>query len=201
MTLTSSSKIRWRRPAAARTRNPLHPPKKPENLRVAHFGAIDVPCLFVSGDRDEFGSPDEFDEHVKYFSGNGSDAFSVFSILHSDDNHLWQDLPLFGTIMRAFTSTGAIFGDDSTVLRWHQDPNTFRRAPADEGGARVFSSQLAISGGVNVAGQVLGFSPFPRRNFCNGSYSGVPVPGVPLTGVAALAFRLLLGSSWALGSC
>ena len=43
---------------------PLHPPKKPENLRVAHFGAIDVPCLFVSGDRDEFGSPDEFDEHL-----------------------------------------------------------------------------------------------------------------------------------------
>ena len=43
---------------------PLHPPKKPENLRVDHFGAIDVPCLFVSGDRDEFGSPDEFDEHL-----------------------------------------------------------------------------------------------------------------------------------------
>ena len=43
---------------------PLHPPKKPENLRVDHFGAIDVPCLFVSGDRDEFGSPDEVDEHL-----------------------------------------------------------------------------------------------------------------------------------------
>ena len=43
---------------------PLHPPKKPENLRVDHFGSIDVPCLFVSGDRDEFGSPEEFDEHL-----------------------------------------------------------------------------------------------------------------------------------------
>ncbi|MCH2421811.1 MAG: dienelactone hydrolase family protein [Acidimicrobiales bacterium] len=43
---------------------PLHPPKKPENLRVDHFGSIDVPCLFVSGDRDEFGSPAEFDEHL-----------------------------------------------------------------------------------------------------------------------------------------
>ena len=43
---------------------PLHPPKKPENLRVDHFGSIDVPCLFVSGDRDEFGAPAEFDEHL-----------------------------------------------------------------------------------------------------------------------------------------
>lgn len=48
---------------------PLHPPKKPENLRVEHFGAIDVPCLFVSGDRDEFGSPDEFDVHLDAISG------------------------------------------------------------------------------------------------------------------------------------
>ncbi len=48
---------------------PLHPPKKPGNLRVDHFGAIDVPCLFVSGDRDEFGSPDEFAEHLPAIAG------------------------------------------------------------------------------------------------------------------------------------
>ncbi len=48
---------------------PLHPPKKPENLRVDHFGDIDVPCLFVSGDRDEFGSPDEFDAHLGAIPG------------------------------------------------------------------------------------------------------------------------------------
>ena len=48
---------------------PLHPPKKPENLRIDHFGAIDVPCLFVSGDRDEFGSPDEFDAHLGAIAG------------------------------------------------------------------------------------------------------------------------------------
>ncbi len=39
---------------------PLHPPAKPENLRVEHLADISVPCLFISGTRDPFGSPDEF---------------------------------------------------------------------------------------------------------------------------------------------
>ncbi|MDP7598684.1 MAG: dienelactone hydrolase [Acidimicrobiales bacterium] len=48
---------------------PLHPVRKPEDLRVEHFPDIEVPCLFVSGDRDEFGSPDEFAEHLPAISG------------------------------------------------------------------------------------------------------------------------------------
>lgn len=38
---------------------PLHPPGKPDRLRVEHLVDIGVPTLFVSGDRDTFGSPDE----------------------------------------------------------------------------------------------------------------------------------------------
>jgi predicted alpha/beta-hydrolase family hydrolase len=38
---------------------PLHPPGKPENLRTAHLPQLTVPCLFVSGERDAFGTPDE----------------------------------------------------------------------------------------------------------------------------------------------
>lgn len=38
---------------------PLHPPGKPDRLRVEHLRAITVPTLFVSGDRDTFGSPEE----------------------------------------------------------------------------------------------------------------------------------------------
>jgi predicted alpha/beta-hydrolase family hydrolase len=38
---------------------PLHPPGKPEKLRVEHLPDITVPCLFVSGTRDPFGTPDE----------------------------------------------------------------------------------------------------------------------------------------------
>jgi predicted alpha/beta-hydrolase family hydrolase len=41
---------------------PLHPPGKPENLRVEHLPSVEVPCLFVSGTRDPFGSPDELQE-------------------------------------------------------------------------------------------------------------------------------------------
>ncbi|MEM7093341.1 MAG: alpha/beta family hydrolase [Actinomycetota bacterium] len=43
---------------------PLHPPGKPDKLRVDHFGAIEVPTLFLSGEKDPFGRPDEFAEHV-----------------------------------------------------------------------------------------------------------------------------------------
>ncbi|GAC1535553.1 MAG: alpha/beta hydrolase [Acidimicrobiales bacterium] len=39
---------------------PLHPPGRPDKLRVAHFPALDLPCLFVSGTRDAFGTPEEF---------------------------------------------------------------------------------------------------------------------------------------------
>jgi predicted alpha/beta-hydrolase family hydrolase len=38
---------------------PLHPPGKPENLRVEHLPRLTVPCLFISGTRDPFGTPDE----------------------------------------------------------------------------------------------------------------------------------------------
>jgi uncharacterized protein len=38
---------------------PLHPPGRPDRLRTEHLPAIDVPCLFVAGTRDPFGSPDE----------------------------------------------------------------------------------------------------------------------------------------------
>ncbi len=38
---------------------PLHPPGKPDKLRVEHLPAIDVPCLFISGTKDPFGTPDE----------------------------------------------------------------------------------------------------------------------------------------------
>jgi len=48
---------------------PLHPPGKAENLRVDHFDAIEVPCLFVSGTKDPFGSPKELERHSKRIHG------------------------------------------------------------------------------------------------------------------------------------
>ena len=41
---------------------PLHPPGRPERLRTAHFADLRMPCLFVSGRRDAFGTPAELEE-------------------------------------------------------------------------------------------------------------------------------------------
>ena len=38
---------------------PLHPPGKPEQLRTAHFPNLRTPAIFASGERDDFGTPDE----------------------------------------------------------------------------------------------------------------------------------------------
>ena len=48
---------------------PLHPPGRPEKLRVEHFGAIKVPCLFISGTRDHFATPAELELATKAISG------------------------------------------------------------------------------------------------------------------------------------
>ena len=49
---------------------PLHPPGKPEKLRVEHFSGMDVPTLLVNGDRDPFGTPEEFAAHLGTISGD-----------------------------------------------------------------------------------------------------------------------------------
>lgn len=51
---------------------PLHPPGKPEQLRVEHFPRLRVPCLFVSGTRDAFGTPDELRAAAKKVRGRVS---------------------------------------------------------------------------------------------------------------------------------
>jgi uncharacterized protein len=48
---------------------PLHPPGRPERLRIEHLPALSVPCLFVSGTRDAFGSPSELEEHTAAIPG------------------------------------------------------------------------------------------------------------------------------------
>jgi uncharacterized protein len=38
---------------------PLHPPKKPDELRTKHFPSLQIPALFVHGTRDGFGTISE----------------------------------------------------------------------------------------------------------------------------------------------
>lgn len=48
---------------------PLHPPKKPEKLRIEHFGDINVPVLLVQGASDPFGKEPEFAEFLPAIPG------------------------------------------------------------------------------------------------------------------------------------
>jgi predicted alpha/beta-hydrolase family hydrolase len=48
---------------------PLHPPGRPDRPRTEHLGSLRVPCLFVSGTRDAFGSPEELDAATSVIPG------------------------------------------------------------------------------------------------------------------------------------
>lgn len=48
---------------------PLHPPGKPERLRTEHFSRLQVPCLFVSGRRDAFATPEELERETAAIPG------------------------------------------------------------------------------------------------------------------------------------
>jgi predicted alpha/beta-hydrolase family hydrolase len=48
---------------------PLHPPGRPDRLRTEHFGDLDVPCLFVSGRRDAFATPEELERETAMIPG------------------------------------------------------------------------------------------------------------------------------------
>jgi predicted alpha/beta-hydrolase family hydrolase len=48
---------------------PLHAPGRPDRPRIAHLPALSVPCLFVSGTRDAFGSPEELEAATAMIAG------------------------------------------------------------------------------------------------------------------------------------
>jgi hypothetical protein len=54
---------------------PLHPPGKPDRLRIEHFPALEVPCLFVSGRRDAFATPEELERETAAIPGDVTRIF------------------------------------------------------------------------------------------------------------------------------
>ncbi len=48
---------------------PLHPPGRPEKARTEHLPRLSVPCLFVSGTRDSFGTVDELEAAAATVAG------------------------------------------------------------------------------------------------------------------------------------
>lgn len=49
---------------------PLHPPAKPEKLRIDHLPGITVPTLCISGTKDAFGTPAELKRHFRKVPGD-----------------------------------------------------------------------------------------------------------------------------------
>jgi len=48
---------------------PLHPPKRPAELRTAHFARLSTPALFIHGTRDPFGSVEEMRAALELIAG------------------------------------------------------------------------------------------------------------------------------------
>jgi predicted alpha/beta-hydrolase family hydrolase len=46
---------------------PLHPPGKPDRLRVDHWPDVPVPCLFLQGDRDPFDAEHQLESQLRRF--------------------------------------------------------------------------------------------------------------------------------------
>jgi uncharacterized protein len=44
---------------------PLHPPRRPDELRTSHFPRLETPAMFVHGSRDPFGSIEEMTAALK----------------------------------------------------------------------------------------------------------------------------------------
>ncbi len=78
---------------------PLHPPGKPDRLRVEHLPPIEIPVLVVSGERDPFGTPDEL---TAAFSSVAGPVATVFV----PGNHSPRDEKRVAAAVRDWLSTG-----------------------------------------------------------------------------------------------
>lgn len=81
---------------------PLHPPRKPLDLRTGHFSKLATPSLFVHGSRDPFGSVEELNSALKLIP-----ARNMLLEISGSGHELWtraasNDLP--AQIVQAFAS-------------------------------------------------------------------------------------------------
>ena len=79
---------------------PLHPPKRREQLRTAHFRDLRTPALFVSGTRDEFGLTEEIRTALRLITGR-TEMLTIQGAGHqllTSSNR--EELP--GTVVRSF---------------------------------------------------------------------------------------------------
>jgi uncharacterized protein len=90
---------------------PLHPPRKPEQVRVQHLPELRVPALFVHGTRDPFGSIEEMESALKMIPAK-TELLRVDGAGH-DLGFKAKSMPqgLVGGVVRAFAD---FFGESSS---------------------------------------------------------------------------------------
>ena len=80
---------------------PLHPPGKPDKLRIAHLPRVAVPCLFISGSKDNFATPEELSAATALVAGSVTQQF-IPGAGHPLDR---QDAELCGRVAEWLDST------------------------------------------------------------------------------------------------
>jgi predicted alpha/beta-hydrolase family hydrolase len=81
---------------------PLHPPRRPGELRTAHFPRLQVPALFVLGTRDGFGSINEMEAALKLIPA-GSELLPINGAGHELMTRQNRD-EMLKTVVGAFRS-------------------------------------------------------------------------------------------------
>lgn len=56
-------------PAVVAYGYPLHPPGRPDRLRIEHLSSVTAPMLFIRGERDVFSQPELFDTYIRTLAG------------------------------------------------------------------------------------------------------------------------------------
>ena len=79
---------------------PLHPPKKPANLRTAHFPALRTPAFFVHGTRDPFGSVEELSAALERIT-----AATQIVTIEAGHDLLGGKFDVFGVVVKPFHDT------------------------------------------------------------------------------------------------
>ncbi len=86
---------------------PLHPPGKPEQLRIEHLPRIAAPMLFLQGTRDPFGTPAEFKPILKKLKGRAT----LYAIEDGDHS--------FTVLKRSQKSQAQVYSDaQEEIVRW-----------------------------------------------------------------------------------
>jgi len=84
---------------------PLHPPGTPDRLRTDHFPGLRVPCVFVQGTGDPFGTPAELDRALALIPG-ATELIPVEGAGHDLKRGRFDLDPIVAAVLRGSNASG-----------------------------------------------------------------------------------------------